>query len=71
MIENVSVYQEIDKESDGMFGDTIKEKDMSESLQTKSKFCAILKEVVSKTEISKDFDKLDAVCWLERKLLLF
>ena len=34
---------------------------MNECLQTKNKFCAVLKEAVSKTEVPKDFDKLDVV----------
>ena len=34
---------------------------MSESPQTKNKFFYVLKQAVSKTEIPKDLDKLDAV----------
>ena len=34
---------------------------MSKSLQTKKKFCVVLKEAASKIEIPKDFDKLDVV----------
>ena len=32
---------------------------MSKSLQIKEKFCAFLKQAVSKIEIHKDFNKLD------------
>ena len=44
-----------------MFGDTVTRMSMSKSLQTKSKFCAVLKEEVSKIEIPKDFDRFDIV----------
>ena len=44
-----------------MLGDTVKQMSMSESPQTKNKFCYVLKQAVSKTEIPKDLDKLDAV----------
>ena len=44
-----------------MFHDTVKQMSMSKSFQTKNKFCPVLKKVVSKTEIPKDFDKLDVV----------
>ena len=44
-----------------MFGDAVTRMSMSKCLQTKSKYCAVLKEAVSKTEIPKDFDKLDIV----------
>ena len=44
-----------------MLGDTVKQMSMSESHQTKNKFCYILKQAVTKTEIPKDLDKLDAV----------
>ena len=34
--KNISVYQEIDEESDGMFGDTVKNMSMLKSLRTKN-----------------------------------
>ena len=51
----------MDEESDGMFGDMVKQRSMSKSFPTRNRFCAILEEAVSKTEIPKDFDKLDVV----------
>ena len=51
----------MDEESDGMFGDMVKQMSTSKSFPTKNKFCTILKEAVSKIEIPKDFDKLDVV----------
>ena len=39
----------------------VKQVSMSKSLQTKNKFCAILKEAASKIETQKDFGKLDGV----------
>ena len=59
--KNVTVYQEIDEESDGMFGDMVKQRSMSKSFRTRDRFCAILEEAVSKIEIPKNFDKLDVV----------
>ena len=59
--KNVTVYQEIDEESDGMFGDIVKQRSMSKSFRTRDRFCAILEEAVSKIEIPKNFDKLDVV----------
>ena len=59
--KDVSVYQEMDEEGDGMFGDMGKQMSMSKSFPTKNKVCAILKEAVSKIEIPKDFDKLDVM----------
>ena len=44
-----------------MFGDAVTQMSTSKSLQMKSKFCAVVKEAASKTEIAKTFDKLDIV----------
>ena len=49
------------EESDGTFGDMIKQMSMSKSFPMKKNFCVILKEAVSKIEIPKDFEKLDVV----------
>ena len=49
------------EESDGTFGDMIKQMSMSKSFPMKKIFCVILKEAVSKIEIPKDFEKLDVV----------
>ena len=44
-----------------MFGDALTRMSMSKCLQTTNKFCAVVKDAVSKTEIPKDIDKLDIV----------
>ena len=44
-----------------MFSDTLKQMSISKYFQTKNKFCAVLKEAVSKIEVLKDFDKLKIV----------
>ena len=59
--KSFGVYQKIDEESYGMFGDPVKQMSMSKSLQTKNKSCAVLKEAVSKNEVPEDSDNLDVV----------
>ena len=51
----------MDEEIDRMFGNMVKQMSTSKSFATKNEFYAILKEAVSKIEITKDFDKLDVV----------
>ena len=51
----------MDEEIDRMFGNMVKQMSTLKSFATKNEFYAILKEAVSKIEITKDFDKLDVV----------
>ena len=51
----------MDEESDESFADIVKQMSMSKSFLAKIKFCPSSKEAVFKTEIPKDFDKLDIV----------
>ena len=44
---------------------SVRQMSMLKTLQTKKKFSAFLKEAGSKTEIPKDFDKLDVVIGLK------
>ena len=49
----------MDEESDGIFGDVVKQMSISKSFPTKIKFCVIHKR--SSIKIPKDFNKLDIV----------